>query len=94
MIACCMIILATSPVSFTSYASLIKQSDGEGHFYQGMYTYDNPGLLGQAVGTPIYTYHMNWGLQGGMYNGWFSASYNFSSPINFNYNRKSVLIYN
>ena len=42
----------------------------------------------------IYTYHMNWGLQGGMYNGWFSASYNFSSPINFNYNRKSVLIYN
>ena len=71
-----------------------NQPNGAGDFFQGMYTISNPGLLGQAVGTPIYTYHMNWGLQGGMYNGWFSASYNFSSPINFNYNRKSVLIYN
>ena len=69
-----------------------NQPNGEGHFYQGMYTYDNPGLLGQQVGTPIYTYHMNWGLQGGAYNGWFSSNYSYSSPINYNENRSNYYL--
>lgn len=64
-----------------------NQPYGAGSFTQGMYTYTNPGLIGQPVGTAIYTYHMNWGLQGAAYNGWFSANYNYSSPLNYNYNK-------
>ena len=69
-----------------------NQPNGEGHFYQGMYTYNNPGLLGQPVGTTIYSYHMNWGLQGGAYNGWFSSNYSYSSPINYNENRSNYYL--
>ena len=65
-----------------------NQPYSAGHFYQGMYNYIIPGLLGQPVGTPIYTYHMNWGLQGGAYNGWFTANYSYSPPIDYNYNKK------
>lgn len=70
-----------------------NQPNGAGDFFPGMYSISNPGLLGQPVGTTIYSYHMNWGLQGGAYNGWFSASYVFSAPIDYNSNRCSVLIY-
>ena len=64
-----------------------NQPYGAGSFTQGMYTYTNPGLIGQPVGTIIYTYYMKWGLQGEAYNGWFSANYNYSSPLNYNYNK-------
>ena len=70
-----------------------NQPYGAGVFTQGMYTISNPGLIGQPIGTTIYTYHMNWGLQGGAYNGWFSASYVYSEPISYNNDRCSVLIY-
>ena len=69
-----------------------NQPYGAGTFTQGMYTYNNPGLVGQPVGSPIYTYHMNWGLMNGLYNGWFSANYIFSSPIDYNYNRTNKYI--
>jgi hypothetical protein len=70
-----------------------NQPNGGGNFYQGMYTYNNPGLAGQPVGSPTYTYHMNWGQTNGAYNGWFTANYVFSAPINYNENRKNLLIY-
>lgn len=71
-----------------------NQPNGGGDFYQGMYTYDNPGLAGQPVGSPIYSYNMRWGLQNGAYNGWFAANYNFSSPIDYNCQRKNYYLSN
>lgn len=70
-----------------------NQPNSGGDYFPGMYSHSSPGLAGQPVGSPLYTYHMNWGLTNGLYNGWFTASYVFSAPINYNYNRKSVLIY-
>ena len=71
-----------------------NQPNGGGDFYQGMYTYNNPGLAGQPVGSPIYSYNMRWGLQNGAYNGWFAANYNFSSPIDYNCQRKNYYLSN
>lgn len=70
-----------------------NQPNGAGTFTQGMYTYNNPGLAGQPVGNPIYTYHMNWGLQNGSYNGWFTSNYTYSAPLNYNYNKGSYGIH-
>ncbi|MBR5736145.1 MAG: C10 family peptidase [Bacteroidales bacterium] len=70
-----------------------NQPYGAGQFTQGMYTYYNPGLSGQPVGNPIYRYHMNWGLPGGTYNGWFTANYIYCAPIDYNYNRINYYIY-
>lgn len=67
-----------------------NQPDGAGEFFQGMYTYSNPGLIGQPVGSPIYTYHMNWGMTTTSYNGWFSANYTFSNPLDYNYLRNNM----
>ena len=67
-----------------------NQPYGAGNFTQGMYTISNPGLIGQPVGSPIYTYHMNWGMIITSYNGWFAANYNFSTPLNFNCRRKNM----
>ena len=66
--------------------------DGAGDFTQGMYTYNNPGLIGQPIGSNIYTYHMNWGLPDGAYNAWFSANYSYSAPINYNENRSNYYL--
>lgn len=70
-----------------------NQPNGAGNFTQGMYTITNPGLAGQPVGSPIYTYHMNWGLIGGTYNGWFTANYIYSAQIDYNCDRHNYSIY-
>ena len=67
-----------------------NQPNGTGTFTQGMYTYSNPGLAGQPVGSPIYTYHMNWGQLNGLYNGWFANNYIYSSPIDYNNSRVNL----
>jgi hypothetical protein len=70
-----------------------NQPYGTGEFTQGMYSYDNPGQLGNLYGTPSYTYHMNWGLTNTSYNGWYTSNQTFGEPINYNYKRKNMVPY-
>jgi len=69
-----------------------NQPYGAGNFTQGVYTYSNPGLIGNPIGTVIYTYHMNWGMNNGAYNGWYYANISYSTPIDYNYNRGCITV--
>ena len=66
-----------------------NQPNGAGVFTQGMYSFNNPGLVGNT--NSYLSLHMNWGWSGS-FDGWF-ASYNVNSGYgNYNYQRINVYV--
>ena len=66
-----------------------NQPYGAGSFTQGMYTYNNPGVIGGS--TPYYSFYMNWGWYGDD-DGWFVGNNVNPSNTGYNYIRYNVYV--
>lgn len=64
-----------------------NQPGGTGNFTQGMYSINNPGIIG---GTYYYYYHMNWGKNDNS-DGWY-ADNNLPTSNNYQYYREDIYV--